>query len=262
MKEKRFDFGSFFDMVLNTAAAIIATKLMQYYAEDLFALENVARSCVLGACFGFLSLNIMCGLLRFLALLTGPFELPRLMDDPANSATLREFWGQRWDSVLQELLKEYIYLPMRRRGYSRSSSSACTFFASGLGHTLPIFCGLKDVRMMGAMLGYFLVQLILLTIQNLIIHRINVIGSIKGLLSWGATMSLVLIPAPLFVLPALCLAKLCPPNPVEVFYKREFWMLYIMNVFYLLVFVKVIRGVLFKLRSFFSQPKPTLLKKD
>ena len=204
----------------------------------------------------------MCGLLRFLALLTGPFELPRLMDDPANSTTLRDFWGQRWDSVLQELLKKYIYLPMRRRGYSRSWSSACTFFASGLGHTFPIFCGLKDLRMMGAMLGYFLVQLVLLTIQNAFVRNTNLIGSKKRLLLWGVTMSLVLIPAPLFVLPALCLAKLCPPNPVGVFYKPEFWALYTINIFYLMIFVKLIRAVIFKLRSFCLPSTSIPLKRD
>jgi hypothetical protein len=263
VQEKTFDRKSFFDLICNTALTACAMKLVYNYGKDLETSEGVAASCIFGACIGLLSLNIMCGLLRFLALLTGPFELPKLMDDPATSTTLREFWGQRWDSVLQALLKEYVYLPMRRQGYSRPISSACTFFASGLGHTLPIFCGLKDLRMMGAMLGYFLVQFLLLMTQDAFFDQKKALDGKKSVFWWGVTMALVLIPAPLFVLPALCLAKWCPSNPMDVFYQQEFWKQYVTNVFCLIVFVRIFKSVTSVIDvNALLESKPPWVKKD
>ena len=151
---------------------------------------------------------------------------------------------------------------MRRRGYSRLSSSACTFFASGLGHTLPIFCGLKDLRMMGSMLGYFIIQFFLLMLQNVFVENKEILGGMKKILSWGITMALVLVPAPLFVLPALCLAKWCPPNPVEVFYQREFWALYLIKVCYLVGFVRLLQLISLMRDNHLLQHKLIPLKKD
>eukprot|EP00943_MAST-04B_sp_MAST-4B-sp1_P004323 g4323.t1 len=79
------------------------------------------------------------------------------MDDPVKSSSLKEFWGKRWDTVLQSLLKEYVYKPLRKKyDVSRTMAGFITFFCSGLGHTLPISNGLGDLNMMFAMLLYFL----------------------------------------------------------------------------------------------------------
>ena len=89
------------------------------------------------------------------------------MEDPVRSISLKEFWGRRWDTVLQSLLKDYVYVPLRKSyGFSRASAGFATFFCSGLGHTLPIANGLGDLKMMFAMLLYFVVEFALLWAQE------------------------------------------------------------------------------------------------
>lgn len=166
------------------------------------------------------------------------------------SSSLKEFWGKRWDTVLQSLLKEYVYKPLRKNyGASHTMAGFITFFCSGLGHTLPISNGLGDLNMMFAMLLYFLVEFILLCVQDSL-SRTNeyMSGNIKSV-AWAITLFLVLAPAPLFLIPALCLSQWCPQIDnynyigLGVLYTYEFWCIYTVMTMLLICIVGVVRHV-------------------
>lgn len=98
----------------------------------------------------------------------GGFRLPDLMDAPYNATTLSEFWSKRWNSVIQSLLRNYVYDPMRKKlGFDPKIAAATTFFSSGLLHVLPVYAGLGNDMAAGAMMmSYFLVQFICVSIEK------------------------------------------------------------------------------------------------
>ena len=110
------------------------------------------------------------------------------------SSSLKEFWGKRWDTVLQSLLKEYVYKPLRKKyDVSRTMAGFITFFCSGLGHTLPISNGLGDLNMMFAMLLYFLVEFILLCVQDSSSRTNQPLSGNTINVAWAITLFLVLV---------------------------------------------------------------------
>ena len=57
-------------------------------------------------------------------------KLPELMDQVTLSTSLREFWGKRWDTAMQSVLKTNVNDPLIELGYDRSVAALATFFAS------------------------------------------------------------------------------------------------------------------------------------
>lgn len=150
------------------------------------------------ACQAMMSLNFFGDVLRACWRVFG-YDTPRLMCNPERSRSLREFWGQRWNSVIQNLLKSYVYKPLRRRGYRAAAAASMTFLASGAIHTYPIFVATLSPEKAAFMMLYFVIQLILVFFETSIcgekaheeaqaIHRV-----------W--TLAAVLLPSPLFLLP-------------------------------------------------------------
>ena len=70
LQSSAFDIGSFFDLVKNTLLVFGSQGLLLAYG-DPSTIFGVAFSCVVSGCIGYLSLSVMCALLRFLAILTG-----------------------------------------------------------------------------------------------------------------------------------------------------------------------------------------------
>ena len=177
------------------------------------------------------------------------FELPYLMEDPVRSISLKEFWGRRWDTVLQSLLKDYVYVPLRKSyGFSRTWAGFATFFCSGLGHTLPIANGLGDLKMMFAMLLYFVVEFALLWVQEALSRSDGrAKPGMPTIIAQGITLLLVLIPAPLFLIPALCLAKWCPRHGnlqgLDVLTLPHFWSTYTQLTLLLIGIVGTVRAL-------------------
>lgn len=88
-------------------------------------LRNVA-GCMYGMC----CLELLGNLLHLLHLLLG-IQLPILMDHPMLSTSLKEFWGRRWNSVVQRILRNNVYMPLRKKyELSRTLSALATFIAS------------------------------------------------------------------------------------------------------------------------------------
>ena len=56
------------------------------------------------------------------------------MDNPfLESSSPSDFWGRRWNKIVQSLLKKGIYKPVRQ-SYSKNVASLATFVGSGLLH--------------------------------------------------------------------------------------------------------------------------------
>lgn len=70
LASKEFDSGSFLDLLKNTLLVCGSQALLLAYG-DPSTIFGVAFSCVVSGCIGYLSLSVMCALLRFLAILTG-----------------------------------------------------------------------------------------------------------------------------------------------------------------------------------------------
>jgi hypothetical protein len=86
-----------------------------------------------------------------------------IMDRPALSLSLAEFWGQRWNRAFRDLAHRWIFRPvLRRRG--RHAATAAVFLASGLVHelviTVPAGAGY------GLPLIYFLIQALGMTLER------------------------------------------------------------------------------------------------
>ena len=101
-------------------------------------------------------------------------RLPWLMKAPLLATSLREFWGRRWNGVIQRMLKAQVYNRFRARcGVSRRVASVVTFMCSGLIHAYPVFVAHAATPGIGSTmypvvlaLSYFLVQVVLMFVQD------------------------------------------------------------------------------------------------
>ena len=141
-------------------AATTASALLHADSTDLAIASTVLLwgVCALAGLTAFG--DILCG---FWMLAAG-LRLPELMRNPLMSLSLREFWGQRWNSVIQKALKRHVFLRVTRgRGGGRlrkGAAAGLTFLCSGLIHAYPVFvahnCSLGAPVLL--VLSYFLVQ--------------------------------------------------------------------------------------------------------
>jgi hypothetical protein len=119
-----------------------------------------------------------------------------LHEDPIRSKTITEFWSRRWNRAVHRFLKQNVFVPVARRGYTELGL-VLTFVASAFIHfafMLPAV-GLTWASMMGA---FFLLQLPFLWAERAL-----------GVARWPAararlwTLALLLVSSPLFVEPML-----------------------------------------------------------
>ena len=91
---------------------------------------------------------------------------------------------------------------------------------------------------MGAMLAYFVVQFSLLVLQKNMCRHAGLGASFFG---WASTMLSVLLPAPLFVLPAQCLMDRVGSSEVAMamLLNPTFWRYYATRVVVLLTVIKI-----------------------
>jgi len=52
---------------------------------------------------------------------------------------LKYLWGRVWNPVIQDLLKDGVYIPFRKMGFTRMGASGVTFLVSALLHIYPVF---------------------------------------------------------------------------------------------------------------------------
>lgn len=74
------------------------------------------------------------GLTFFWLVTTGYQTKPVMMNPLGGSKSPSDFWGRRWNLLVQSVLKGGIYKPTRKLGYSHATAVLTTFVASGLFH--------------------------------------------------------------------------------------------------------------------------------
>jgi len=127
-------------------------------------------------------------------------DSPPLHRDPIAARSLREFWGERWNLVVNRWLRTHCFLPLARR--RRPVLGLClAFLASAALHAWFIGVALGP-RMAASMGLYFLIQGLLLAVEGPL-----------GVARWreplGRAWMLLctLLPSPLFVEPILRLVE-------------------------------------------------------
>ncbi len=139
------------------------------------------------------------GLLRGLVGLVGA-ETPPLHRDPIVSRSLREFWGERWNLVVNRWLRTHCYLPMARRRRP-ALGLGLAFLASAALHAW--FIGVALGPAMAASIGlYFVIEGLLLALEGPL-----------GVERWPEPLgrawmlACTLLPSPLIVEPILRLVE-------------------------------------------------------
>lgn len=82
-------------------------------------------------------------------------DAPPIMQKPANSTSLSEFWGKRWNLGFRQLSYEFVFRPLRVP-LGVAIASMCVFVASGLIHDLVI--SVPASAGYGLPTGYFVLQ--------------------------------------------------------------------------------------------------------
>uniref|UniRef100_A0A7S0H406 Wax synthase domain-containing protein n=1 Tax=Amorphochlora amoebiformis TaxID=1561963 RepID=A0A7S0H406_9EUKA len=85
------------------------------------------------------------------------------------SSSLREFWGGRYNLLVSSLLRQAVFTPAKKKGYSNSISSLMAFAASGALHMLVAHYtfGYGMIRTM----GFFLLQPLIISLEMYIESR-------------------------------------------------------------------------------------------
>ena len=78
--------------------------------------------------------------LRFLWIVVTGYQTKKVMNNPLGGATSpSDFWGRRWNMLVQSVLKGGVYKPMRKYQYSPTVAAISTFLMSGLFHEWLVF---------------------------------------------------------------------------------------------------------------------------
>lgn len=172
-------------------------------ARDL-ARVNIAKYFLARWGVGFWTLlawfNCMDAFVRSLHFWADGHEVRHISEDPWGARTLRDFWGRRWNVPVQELLASGVYAPIARAKWlpmRKTIAKLMVFVVSGVGHTYAISCGGSPWGHLGAMYGFFMLQIPLVVAE----HTLNLQG-----LPWMMMSEIPL--APLFIEPVLTFSHL------------------------------------------------------
>ena len=121
---------------------------------------------------------------------------PAIQRTPIAATSLREFWGERWNLVVNRWLREHCFLPWARRRRP-GRGLALAFLASAAIHAWFIGVALGP-RMALCMGLYFVIQGVLLALERPL--RVALWPALAARV-W--TLAGTLLPAPLFVEPML-----------------------------------------------------------
>ena len=121
------------------------------------------------------------------------FDVAPLMDRPARSRSLAEFWGRRWNTGFSSAVRELVFVPLGRR-FGASAALALVFLISGLIHDLVISIPARGG--FGLPTLYFLVQLVGILIERTrIARRLGL--SRYSVAARAYTFALTILPLPL-----------------------------------------------------------------
>lgn len=159
------------------------------------AIGSLPLRWLAGATFTYCFAEAASGLIEGLARLLGA-RVPPVHRDPVAARSLREFWGERWNLVVNRWLRQHWYLPLARRGRPATGLALAFVVSAGL-HAYIFGAGL-DADMSARAAGFFALQGLLLALEVPL-----------GVQRWPApaarawTLAATLLPSPLFTEPML-----------------------------------------------------------
>uniref|UniRef100_A0A0D9XRQ0 Wax synthase domain-containing protein n=1 Tax=Leersia perrieri TaxID=77586 RepID=A0A0D9XRQ0_9ORYZ len=128
---------SSFPLLVKVAA--IATILRLYESSSIQMLPRHARLAVYGIhIYLFLDLLLPSISAAVGAALGGGMELEPPFDRPYMAASLREFWGRRWNLMVPAILRPSVYGPVRAVA-GREAAVLAAFLVSGLMHEAMVY---------------------------------------------------------------------------------------------------------------------------
>ncbi|CAM6128959.1 unnamed protein product [Calypogeia fissa] len=133
-------------------------------------------------------------------------ELQPVFDNPFWSDSLGDFWGQRWNLIVINLLRVSVYEPMlRMRGrkssiFGRGICTGTTFLVSGLMHELILFCASR-IWPSWEITTFFVVNGVGTIVERCIKARYRF--PVPRLLRTGYTLTFVYFTAHWFLIPSL-----------------------------------------------------------
>lgn len=124
-------------------------------------------------------------------------RLPELHRAPILSCSLSEFWAERWNRPVHELLERHFFRPLARRKSARLGIGAA-FIASAALHAWLVLVPLRSFWLTLSMTAFFLVQgLLVLAERHLGVARWSAAAGRSWTVAW------MLVTTPLFVEPVL-----------------------------------------------------------
>lgn len=148
-----------------------------------------------GAGFFFGVLLVVDAMYRVVPLLGANIDLPTAFNQPWRSRSLAEFWRDRFDLAVQDVLRLCVQRPARRLGLSRGAAVVATFVGSGLLHTHGVWAsGVASAADCALMLAFFGAHAALVLLEQALLPSGG--GAVL-------TIGVVALTTPMFVLPLL-----------------------------------------------------------
>lgn len=132
---------------------------------------------------------------------------------PLLSLSLREFWGERYNRIVNRIYKESIFIPMKDEYSSRTIGGLTTFIVSGFLHAHIAYIVFDDFSLSYSAWKYFLYHGIVCLLEA------KMKNEYCEHVSWLLTMSFLIVTAPLILRPFLdeksLFFKVNPPPLLE-----------------------------------------------
>ena len=148
-----------------------------------------------GCVFLYAFAEALAGLIEATGRLLGA-ELPPVQRHPILARSLRDFWGERWNLVVNRWLRQHCFVPLARRGHP-GAGLALAFAVSVALHTWIVAAAL-DIDMVFRTAAFFTLQGALLAVEGPL-----------GVRRWPPaaarvwTLGAILLASPLFIEPIL-----------------------------------------------------------
>ncbi|CAF3185706.1 unnamed protein product [Rotaria sp. Silwood2] len=130
------------------------------------------------------------------------YTLESFTNFPILSLSLREFWGQRYNQIVNTILKESVFEPMQLELSSSTIAALITFIISGLIHVHICFVGFNDTSSLFPTFMFFFLHGIACSLET------NMKIKLPEHAGWLITHAFLLITSPLMLRPLI--KKGCP----------------------------------------------------
>jgi len=146
-----------------TAASIVALQWVHREVPQSGARQ--ATLLLLAGIYFVASVYTVDAFYRTLLLPTG-YDVPGTNQRPWRARTVSEFWGRRWNSGIQHLLRDSVYVPLAAAGCPRGTAVLATFAASAGLHVYPMYMVGVRAGVCASVLLFFLVQALLMLAER------------------------------------------------------------------------------------------------